>query len=182
MILLYGSQYLVLLSCALLLCGCSFWGGSYAPLAAAPDVDISRYVGRWYEIANLPNSFQRGCSCTTAEYSIRPDGNIRVINTCRKENGDIDRIEGKAFVVEGSANAKLKVQFFWPFRGDYWILEHDDAYTYAVVGVPSRKYLWILSRSTTMSDDIYRGITDRLRQQGFAVEQLQKTVHACGGN
>jgi apolipoprotein D and lipocalin family protein len=170
-------------SSMLLLCGCSIFGSAtYAPLATAIDINLERYAGKWFEIASLPNTFQRGCSCTTAEYIIRPDGVVRVINTCRKEDGTIDRIEGKAFVVEGSSNAKLKVQFFWPFRGDYWILERDEAYSYAVVGVPSRKYLWILSRSTTMQDGQYNQIVGRLQNQGFDTAKLQKTVHTCGGN
>jgi apolipoprotein D and lipocalin family protein len=176
---LHTSQLLLLLASSLLMCGCSIFGGSYAPLATATDVDIQRYAGKWYEIALLPNSFQHGCNCTTAEYALRPDGIVQVINTCTKDDGSVSRIEGKAFVVEGSSNAKLKVQFFWPFRGDYWILEHDDAYTYAVVGVPSRKYAWILGRSPQMPEDLYKQITGRLEQQGFAVDKLQRTVHNC---
>ncbi len=162
---------------ALTFFGCS---GSYAPLDTVPAVDLQRYAGRWYEIASLPVSQQRGCSCTTAEYEIVDASTVRVINTCKKGDGT-DRVEGKAFVVEGSHNAKLRVQFFWPFRGDYWILGLDEAeYRWAVVGLPSRKYCWILSRTPSMDPDLLARLVADLRAKGFATEQLQYTEHDCG--
>ena len=104
----------------MVLFGCG--SSNYAPLDVVEKVDIQKYLGKWYEIALLPNSFEKGCNCTTAEYSIIDSETIRVINKCKKDstNGEIDQATGKAFVVEGSNNAKLRVQFFWPFRGDYW--------------------------------------------------------------
>ena len=160
--------------------GCS--SANYPPLDTVDSVDIQRYIGKWYEIALLPNSFEKECNCTTAEYSIIDPATIRVINTCRKGSvsGEIDKANGKAFVVEGSNNSKLRVQFFWPFRGDYWILELDkENYSYAVVGDPSRKYLWILSRTPKMDEQIFNMLVDRCKVKGFIVSMLQKTNHSC---
>jgi apolipoprotein D and lipocalin family protein len=164
--------------CLLLLFGCS---RSTLPLDTVSSVDLGRYSGRWYEIASLPVSQQRGCSCTTAEYEIVDATTVRVINTCRKD-GEVDRVEGKAFVVEGSNNAKLRVQFFWPFRGDYWVIGLDDKeYSWAVVGLPSRKYCWILSRTPTMNPDLLERLVGDLNSKGFATDQMQYTKHDCGG-
>jgi len=159
--------------------GCSiFSSNSYAPLETVPSVDVKQYGGKWFEIASLPFSRQEGCSCTTAEYEILEDGVLKVTNTCKKE-GNIEQAIGKAFVVEGTNNAKLKVQFFWPFRGDYWVIDLAADYSYAVVGVPSRKYCWILSRTTTMSDETYTGIVQRVKAKGFDVTRFQKTSQDC---
>ena len=166
------------------LAGCSFFGSTnYPALEVVPTVDLNRYAGTWYEIASLPVSAQKGCLCTKAEYSLMDDGVIKVVNTCRKNspNGEVDRAEGKAFVVPGSNNAKLRVQFFWPFRGDYWILELENDYSYAVVGVPSRKYCWILSRTPQMDPEILEMLVQRLKAKGFGVSRMQRTDHTCVG-
>jgi apolipoprotein D and lipocalin family protein len=164
--------------CLLLLLGCS---GSTLPLDTVSSVDLVRYSGRWYEIASLPVSQQRGCSCTTAEYEIVDATTVRVINTCRKDGG-VDRVEGTAFVVDGSNNAKLRVQFFWPFRGDYWVVGLDDKdYSWAAVGLPSRKYCWILSRTPTMSPELLERLVGELKSKGFATDEMQYTKHDCGG-
>jgi apolipoprotein D and lipocalin family protein len=166
------------------LAGCSFFGSTnYPALEVVPTVDLNRYAGTWYEIASLPVSAQKGCFCTKAEYSLMDDGVIKVVNTCRKNspNGEVDRAEGKAFVVPGSNNAKLRVQFFWPFRGDYWILELENDYSYAVVGVPSRKYCWILSRTPQMNPEILEMLVQHLKAMGFDVSRMQRTDHTCVG-
>lgn len=161
----------------LTLIGCS--SANYPPLDIADKVDINRYIGKWYEIARLPFSQQEGCSCTTAEYEIIDSTILRVINKCIKD-GELDDATGKAFVVEGSNNAKLRVQFFWPFRGDYWVIELDeDNYQYAVVGTPSRKYMWILSRTPQMDDTIYNSLIERASAKGFDINKLIKTKHDC---
>jgi apolipoprotein D and lipocalin family protein len=173
----------ILLAVFILICfvffGCSLFGGKNYPfLQVVPKVDITKYAGKWYEIASLPVSQQKGCYCTTADYSIIDSTTIKVVNKCRKGsiNGEYDEAEGKAFVVEGSNNAKLRVQFFWPFRGDYWIIDLDNDYKYAVVGVPSRKYFWILSRTPDMDDELLNLLLARVKEMGFDISKAQKTV------
>lgn len=157
--------------------GCS--SANYPPLEVVDKVDIDRYIGKWYEIARLPFSQQEGCSCTTAEYEIIDETTLRVINKCVKE-GELDDAKGKAFVVEGTNNAKLRVQFFWPFRGDYWVIELDkENYQYAVVGTPSRKYMWILSRTPKMDEQIYNSLLQKASAKGFDISKLIKTEQNC---
>ena len=144
-------------------------------LAVVPSVEIDRYLGTWYEIARYPNRFQKECVAVTADYSLRDDGKIRVLNACRKgsPDGPIKRIEGKAWVVDKETNAKLRVQFFWPFWGAYWIIDLGKDYEYAVVGHPKRKYLWILSRTPEMSPELYQAIVERLIEQGYDPGRLE---------
>lgn len=156
-------------------------GGNYPPLETVESVDIQKYLGKWYEIALLPNRFEEGCHCTTAEYSLIDEETIKVVNTCNQDSadGEIDQANGKAFVVEGSDNAKLKVQFFWPFKGDYWILELDEDYQYALVGSPSREYLWILSRTPTLEEEILTQLKESAEQKGFDTSKLIYTDQSC---
>lgn len=148
------------------------------PLETVPQVDLSRYVGTWYEIANFPQRFQEGCTGTTANYTLKEDGEIRVLNRCRKGSlqGEEDSAEGRARVTDPATNAKLEVTFFWPFWGAYWIIDLDPDYQFAVVGHPGRDYLWILSRTPTMEEDVYAGILERLRAKNYQLEKLQKTL------
>jgi len=147
------------------------------PLQTVPYVDLSKYVGKWYEIASFPQSFQKGCHCTTAEYTISKKGYVIVENRCNIDstNGKLSIAKGKAFVVENSGNAKLKVQFFWPFKAKYWIIELADDYSYAVVGHPNREYLWILSRTPTMDESVYYLIKERVRNMEFETYNLVET-------
>ncbi len=142
-------------------------------------VDLGRYVGTWYEIASFPQSFQRGCTATTATYTLRDDGQIDVVNRCRKGSPDGPEkvARGRARVVDPSSNAKLEVSFFRPFWGDYWIVDLGPDYEYAVVGHPGRDYLWILSRTPTMKSGVYDAIVQRLAVQGYETSRLVRTVH-----
>lgn len=146
-------------------------------LETVPKVDLERYAGKWFEIASFPQSFQKGCGCTTATYTPTVEGYIRVENTCCKtdKNKQIS-IRGKAFVEEGSGNAKLKVQFFWPLRGKYWIIALDENYSYAMVGHPNRKSLWILSRTPKMDPEVYQKLVDIAENRGFDRTKLRKTA------
>lgn len=150
------------------------------PLETVPQVDLSRYLGHWYEIAAFPQSFQKGCKASTATYALRDDGDIDVLNRCRK--GSIDGPEksarGRARVVDRTTNAKLEVSFFRPFWGDYWIIDLANDYSYAVVGHPSRDYLWILSRTPTMPAATYDAIVARLQQNGYETSRLVRTERA----
>lgn len=146
-------------------------------LQTVQKVDINRYAGKWYEIASFPQRFQKGCTATTAEYTVCGDGTVLVVNSCNKGSltGPKDVAKGKAWVTDKETNAKLKVQFQWPFSGKYWIIDLADDYSYAVVSHPNKKYLWILSRRPQMNEDVYAGITDRLRAKGFDLTKLRKT-------
>ncbi len=159
---------------ALALTGCS----SNQPLETVDSVDLQRYQGTWYEIASFPQRFQKGCHCTSATYTATQEEFVVVENRCRKDsiNGEESYIKGKAYIVENTNNAKLEVEFFWPFKGDYWIIDLDKDYQYAVVGHPNREYLWILSRTPQMSDSLYNEITKRIAAKGFDLSILQKTV------
>ncbi len=147
-----------------------------APLETVPSVDLTRYSGLWYEIGRLPQRFEKGCAGVTAEYSPRSDGKIDVKNTCRQGSldGEVRVADGVARVVDES-QAKLKVSFFWPFEGDYWILELEENYRYAVVGSPDRKSLWILSREPRMNKDLVGQILERRIAQGFDVAPMEWT-------
>jgi apolipoprotein D and lipocalin family protein len=146
-------------------------------LEVVPKVELEKYLGKWYEIAHLPAGFQKNCEQTTATYSLLNDGSISVLNECTR-HGKYTKAKGKAKVVDKTTNAKLKVTFFWPFYGDYWIIKLGDAYDYAVVGTPNRKYLWILSRIPQMDNALLSQIMEFVRSNGFDVENLIKTSHS----
>jgi apolipoprotein D and lipocalin family protein len=107
------------------------------------------------------------------------DGVLRVKNSCIKD-GELTVANGKAFVVEGTNNAKLRVQFFWPFRGDYWVIDLAPDYSYAVIGVPSREYCWILSRTSKLDDATYAKILEGVKAKGFDVTRFNRTKQDCG--
>jgi apolipoprotein D and lipocalin family protein len=149
---------------------------SAPPLETVPHVDLARYSGRWYEIARYPTVFERKCDRdVTAEYSRKPDGDIRVLNSCVTKDGQLTRTEGTAVVVDKSTNAKLKVTFFWPFYGKYWIIGLGPNYEYAVVGNPDRDYLWILSRTPTLPQPTYDQILASIAGHSYNVSKLVKT-------
>ena len=146
------------------------------PVQTVSSVDLSRYVGTWYEIARYPNRFQNRCAGNvSANYEIREDGNITVVNSCKEENGEINTATGKAKIVDSRTNARLKVSFFGPFYGDYWIINLGPNYEYAVVGTPDRNYLWILSRTPQMDDGLYDLLLQRIAAQGFDTARIVKT-------
>ncbi len=156
--------------------GTNLSSASTAPLTTVDHVDLNRYAGKWYEIARYPNRFQRKCqSDTTATYNIRADGKVQVVNACREKDGKITAASGTAKVVDSATNAKLKVTFFWPFYGDYWVIGLSPDYQYAIVGEPARKYLWILSRTPTMDEATYQELLRRVESLGYQPENLVKT-------
>ena len=152
-------------------------GSDQTPLNTVSSVDLNRYLGTWYEIASYPAWFQKGCTGSTATYSLLPEGRIEVVNQCFKNSldGPLKTSTGKAEIVDKTTNAKLKVCFFWPFKGDYWIIDLDKDYRWAVVGVPSRKYLWILSRTPSFDEQLYKEILSRVADQGYDTGKLQLT-------
>jgi len=144
-----------------------------------PYVDLDRYLGTWFEIAKLPTPFENSCYNVTAEYSKNEDGSIKVKNSCNKKsvNGPLEVVEGRATVADKESNAKLKVEFLWPFEGDCWILDIGDNYDYALVGEPSQKYLWILSRTPRLDDILFERLLLIASQNGYKTNELILTKH-----
>lgn len=146
------------------------------PVKTIDYVDLERYLGLWYEIAKIPNKFQNQCtSGATAQYTLRQDGAIDVVNSCRMAGGKRSEAQGKAEIVDTSTNAKLRVSFVsflgWrPFWGDYWIIGLDPLYRWAVVGHPERKYGWILARNRIMEDSVYQEIMEIVERNGYERE------------
>lgn len=147
------------------------------PLTTVDFVDLDRYTGRWYEIARFPNSFEEGCEGVTAEYARRDDGLISVVNTCRKGgvDGEADVANGRARIVDTESNAKLEVSFFGPFWGDYWVIGLADDYSLSLVGEPQGRYLWILSRTPEISDEVRAGALEKLQSLGYNTSALYFT-------
>jgi apolipoprotein D and lipocalin family protein len=161
----------------LLMIACVSTGTNVSPPTVVPHVDLTRYLGVWYEVASFPQQFQKGCSDTQAEYTLKNNGEIEVLNSCFR-NGKKDTAKGTAWVVDKTNNAKLKVSFFWPFRGDYWIIDLGSDYEYAVVAGPTRNYLWILAREPRMDKATYAKIVQSLQDRGFDVARLQPTLRS----
>lgn len=170
---------------ALALSSCIFSMATQADTVApqaVDKVDIQRYAGQWYEIAHLPMYFQRKCVAnTTAQYSVNPDQTLSVLNSCSTTEGGKISSEGVAYS-QNEGNSKLKVSFLpkglrWlPFtKGHYWVLRIDPEYKVALVGGPSDKYLWILSRDTQIDDRTYQSYLETAKKYGYDVEKLIKT-------
>lgn len=141
-------------------------------------VDLERYQGRWFEIARYPARFERQCAKNAqAHYAIAGTRRVRVTNQCTRADGSIDVRTARARVVDRRTNARLAVRFF-PLapRAPYWIIDLDPAYRFAVVGEPSRRYLWILAREPRLDDAAFNGICERLRTQGYDPARLERTL------
>jgi apolipoprotein D and lipocalin family protein len=153
-------------------------GNSAVPQPAKP-VELQRYLGRWYEMARYEAPFQKGCEAVTADYSLREDGKIKVVNSCRKNSlsAPIKQANGKARVIEGSNGAKLQVSFFGPFYGDYWVLDRADDYSWSIVGEPSGRYLWILTREAKPNEPKRQALEARVKQLGYNWSLVRVTQH-----
>jgi len=152
-------------------------GCSEEPLPVEGDVDLARFQGTWYEIAKLPRPLQARCTATTATYELASKSELLVKHECREGglDGSLHTVFARAVVGDPDVPAKLSLDFGFAF-GDYWILELGDAYEYAVIGHPTRDYLWILSRTPGLDEDVISGILERARQQHFPVDLLDYTV------
>lgn len=160
-------------SVVLITCRYAAAASSQPQVTTAAKVDLQKYMGKWHEISRLEHHFQKYCIGSHAEYALRDDGEVEVINRCTDErDGRRKEAKGRAWSVDPASNARLKVSFFWPFRSNYWIIELGEKYDYSVVGSPDRKYLWIIAREPVMDETLYGSIIERLRQQGFPVDNL----------
>lgn len=167
------SKMKTLLSALCLAVGCVACNQD-AKVAAVATIDLLRYSGTWYEIAAYPQYFEQGCTNVKATYTPKT-GYIEVFNQSMK-NGVVSNIKGKAFVVPKSGNAKLKVQFFWPLRADYWIIDIAPDYSWAIVSNPKMSTLWILARTAVMNDVLYNQLVEGLVKKGFNKEKIVKMV------
>jgi apolipoprotein D and lipocalin family protein len=154
---------------------------------AVPRVDLARYVGQWFEVGRFPNWFQKKCAGDVAViYTLREDGRITVDNRCRNASGATERAIGVARLASNDgSNSKLKVRFapaalsFLPFVwADYWVIALADDYRHAVVGTPSRDYLWFLSRTPTVSAEVYDKLVQAAAAQGFDTSRIQRTTNS----
>jgi apolipoprotein D and lipocalin family protein len=144
-------------------------------------VDLNRYKGLWYEIARLPNFFERKLKCTSATYTLREDGRITVLNKGNylSDPEKSTSSKGVAWIPDKKYPAKLKVQFFWPFTGDYWIMDLDKEYRYVLVGDPSAKYLWILAREKKMDESTYNMLLQKAINNGYDVKSIIRVEQNC---
>jgi len=154
-------------------------GNAQVPQPAKP-VDLDRYTGQWYEFARYENRFEKGCESVTAEYAKRSDGKLAVTNRCRE--GSVDGLvrisEGRAKIVPDSANTKFKVSFFGPFYlGNYWVLDHANDYSWSIVGEPSGRYLWILTRAEEPAPALQAELVSRVAVLGYDTSMLRVTRH-----
>lgn len=167
-------QFLIAIVTSLILGACTT---SHPPLATVPAVDLNRYVGTWYEIARLPNRFQNQCVADTrATYAIE-GARVSVLNECRTSAGVFEQAKGIAQVVEGSQGAKLRVSFFRPFYGDYWILALDPDYSWVLVGEPGRDYAWVLARTPQLEPATLDALLTQAAALGFDRQAFLLTPH-----
>jgi apolipoprotein D and lipocalin family protein len=180
----YGAVALLAIGGIGALAACAANGARRAGNENVPEpskaVDLERYLGHWYEFARYENRFERGCEAVTANYAKREDGLISIINGCHQggSTGPYRTSEGRAKVVPGSNGTKLKVSFFGPFYiGDYWILDRADDYAWSIVGEPTGRYLWILTRDPRPGAELRRTLLERARALGYDVTLLRETQH-----
>ena len=172
---------LVVLFVMNILCSSGVFAEEQPELTVVEEVDLVRYLGKWYEIAHIPVWFQKGCTGgTTAEYTPLKDSFVNVTNRCCDEEGNVKEAKGRAWVVDKNQPGKLKVSFFsifglWLFGGKYWIIDLDENYQYSVIGHPNREIGWILSRTPTLPDEILKGIAERLKDKGYDFSKFKMT-------
>jgi apolipoprotein D and lipocalin family protein len=157
---------------------------AFNDLPTVTNIDLPRYTGIWFEIARLPNRFEKGLKCITASYGIKGNGKIEVVNAGNLINNPkkVKQSTGKAWVPDNKFPGRLKVQFFWPFSGDYYIIELDPDYRYALIGEPGRKYLWILSRTRELDEPVYQHLLDKATSLGFDTSLMIRDAHDCSGH
>lgn len=172
------------------LLGCVTAPKVQAQVQTVPNVDLQRYLGDWYEIASIPQSFQKQCvGNTRAEYSEAENSSIKVLNSCATKDGDVSSAEGRARVVDTTSNAKLRVtfvkllgQWVYLFGGDYWVIDLQPDYEYAVVGHPDLTYGWILSRTPSLDHDVLVKIGGNLAKNGYDLCEFNMTRQDGGFN
>ena len=166
----------IISSVAAALTGC----GSTSDIPAVRNFEPERYMGTWYEIARLPQYFERDLDEVKAQYTLNDDGTVKVVNSGVK-NGEPKSITGKAKLKNPDAKpqtGELRVSFFWPFYSDYRVIELAPDYSYALVTAGSRDYLWVLARKPTMDKALLDGILNRAKALGFELDELEYPTHS----
>ena len=165
-------SFIILFSSFIIVGGCQNKKSDKMNTETVKEVDLQRYLGKWYEIARFDHSFERGLVGATATYSMREDGKIKVLNQGYKNtlDGELSKAEGKAKLTDEPG--KLKVSFFWIFYADYYILELDANYQWALIGSKSDKYLWILSRTPKLEDNVKNLILHHAAKRGYDTSKL----------
>lgn len=150
-------------------------------LPTVKEVNLQKYVGTWHEIARLPNRFEKGLTCITATYTLKENGEIEVLNQgyLLENVSEKSQAKGKAWVPNANYPGRLKVQFFWPFAGDYYIISLDKDYQYVLVGSPNRKFLWVLSKNKQLDEVIYQKLLTIAKEQGFDISTMIKVNQDC---
>ena len=172
-------KYILIISSVLFILGCS---DKVQNLKTVKSIDINKYLGKWYEIARYQHSFEKDCKNVTATYTLKEDGTIKVVNQCTNmKNNKTKKAIGSAYNID-ETNSKLKVSFFWPFYGNYWILDIDKNYSYSIIGEPSRTYFWILSREKHLDENIKQDILNKLSSYGYSEKLLIWTVQESKGS
>lgn len=145
----------------------------------AKAVELERYLGRWYELYRYDAPFQRNCESVAADYSRNADGSFKVLNSCRKGavDGPVKSAKGRAKIVDFASQAKLKISFFGPFYGAYWVLDHDDDYQWSIVGEPSGRFLWVLARDPKPSENRKAMLRRRVQELGYDWALVRETRH-----
>lgn len=147
-----------------------------APLKTVEHVDLKKYSGQWYDVAHYPHKYQEECQDTTALVSVRTDGELDILTSCKsRKDGAIHHTDGRGWVIDTASNARFKFSFLWPFRSEYLIIDQGKEYDYAVICTPDRKHLWIISRTATMTNDLFENIARNIEKQGFRKESLIKS-------
>lgn len=164
------------------LCLQSDAGDATEEIESVPCVDVSRFMGDWYEIARYLSFFEKNCVAVRSQCELRKDGKITIINYYKKKKFDApqETAKSRAWFTDQDTNAKLKVQFFWPFYTRHWIIDLDKDYRYAVIGHPDRDSLWIMSRTPAMDEATYNQILARLDACGYDIGKIEKTLQPSG--
>lgn len=167
---------LLIIFSVLFVCNCTKTQSQMIDQTTVKELDMKRYLGKWYEIARFPHSFEKNLVGVTATYTLKEGGKIEVLNEGFKNtlDGERSKAVGKAKIPDKQEPGKLKVSFFWIFYADYYVLELDENYQYAMIGSSSDKYFWILCRTPQMEPAVYNMLLDKARKRGYNLEKLSK--------
>ncbi|MFC1556923.1 lipocalin family protein [candidate division KSB1 bacterium] len=153
--------------------------GSGEPMATVPSVDLDRFMGDWYVVANIPTFIEKNAVNAVESYSLREDGDVNITFTFRDKtpDGEKKKHTARGFIHNKETKAEWRVQFFWPLKFAYKVIDLHPDYTYTVIGVPNRKYVWIMSRTPKIDESTYTKIVERLvAEYGYDMDKIKKVT------